>query len=49
MRFEAPMWRLGPVTLRGRLPILPSQPLRLALTGTPLWMNFAHGALGLIC
>jgi len=40
--------RLHPVTLAGGLTIIASQPLRLALSGTPAWMEFATWATSLV-
>jgi hypothetical protein len=40
--------RLHPVTLAGGLTIIASQPLRLALAGTPAWMEFATWATSLV-
>jgi hypothetical protein len=38
--------RLYPVTLWGGLALVLSQPLRLALSATPLWMDFARWVTG---
>jgi hypothetical protein len=40
--------RLHPVTIWAGLLLVLSQPLRLALAGTPLWMSFARWAVGLV-
>jgi hypothetical protein len=40
--------RLHPVVLWGGLTIIASQPLRLAVSGTPAWLVFASWAAGLV-
>jgi hypothetical protein len=40
--------RLHPATLVGGLVLIASQPLRLALSGTPAWLAFAAWATGLV-
>ena len=40
--------RLHPVVLWGGLAIIVSQPLRLAISGTPAWLAFASWATGLV-
>ncbi len=40
--------RLHPVTLWGGLTIIVSQPLRLVLSGTDVWLAFARWATGLV-
>jgi hypothetical protein len=40
--------RLHPVTLWGGLVIVLSQPLRLVISGTPAWGEFARWATGLV-
>ncbi len=40
--------RLHPVTLWGGLLLVVSQPLRLVISGTPAWMDFARWATGLL-
>ena len=40
--------RLHPVVLWGGLAIIVSQPLRLAISGTPAWLAFASWAAGLV-
>jgi hypothetical protein len=40
--------RLHPVVLWGGLAIIASQPLRLAISGTPAWLAFASWAAGLV-
>jgi hypothetical protein len=40
--------RLHPVTIWAGSLLVLSQPLRLALAGTPLWMSFARWAVGLV-
>ena len=40
--------RLHPATLWGGLLIIVSQPLRLAVSGTAAWLEFAHWATGLV-
>jgi hypothetical protein len=40
--------RLHPATLWGGLAIIVSQPLRLVLSGTAVWLSFARWAVGLL-
>ena len=40
--------RLHPATLLGGIAIIASQPLRLALSGTPAWNQFAAWAVALV-
>lgn len=40
--------RLHPATLAGGFVLIASQPLRLALSGTPAWLDFARWATGLV-
>jgi uncharacterized membrane protein YozB (DUF420 family) len=40
--------RVHPATLAGGLLLIASQPLRLALSGTPAWLAFAAWATGLV-
>lgn len=40
--------RIHPVTLWGGLAIIVSQPLRLAISGTEIWLSFARWATGVL-